>query len=78
VPVVVAASELHEQRSSAQVADSLAAARVLTAERRVFLRHLGDTVSEAMSSATRAQPIDESALQGRTEAEIIAECTRLA
>jgi hypothetical protein len=73
VPVVVAASDAHEQRSPAQVADSSAAARVLSAERRVFLRSLGDTVSEVMTTAAREHPIDESALGGLTPAQMTAD-----
>lgn len=73
VPVVVAAAKAHERRSPDQVADSLAAAAVLTAERRAFLRNLGDLFNGAMAAAIDRQPIDGSAMEGLTAAEITAD-----
>lgn len=73
VPVVVAASQAHEQRPAAQVADSSATAKVLTAERRAFLRNLGDTFSAAVNTAGQEHPIDQAALEGLTASEITAD-----
>jgi hypothetical protein len=73
VPIVVAAAEAHERRPPAQVADSSAAAKGLTAERRASLRNLGETFRSAMAAASVGQPVDESALEGLTAAEIAAD-----
>ncbi|MGH3225350.1 MAG: hypothetical protein ACRDPY_42820 [Streptosporangiaceae bacterium] len=73
VPVVVAATKAHEQRSPVQVADSSLAAEVLAGGRRALLRKVGDALSEATATATGEHPIDESALAGLTAAEITAD-----
>jgi len=73
VPVVVAATKAHEQRSPVQVADSSPAANVLAGERRALLRKVGDALSEAMATAIGEQPTDDSALTGLTAAEITAD-----
>jgi hypothetical protein len=71
VPVVVAASEAHGQRSPAEVADSLPVAMAVSPERRARLRELGDTLSDI--TAIQRQPVDEAALENITAADIIAD-----
>ncbi len=73
VPVVVTVAEAHGQRPAAEVADSLPVARTLATERRARLRELGDTLSDITATAVQEQPIDNTAAEQLTAADITAD-----
>ena len=72
VPVVVTVAEAHGQRPAAEVADS-AGCQDLATERRARLRELGDTLSDITATAVQQQPIDNTAVEQLTAADITAD-----
>jgi hypothetical protein len=73
VPVVMKASEAHQLRSPAHVADEAGFGRSLSPQRREHLRRLGDTLQGAINAALAEQPMDESLLAGLTPAAVSAD-----
>ena len=72
-PVVVRASEAHQLRSPADVADEAGFGRPLSPQRREHLRRLGDTLQAAIDVALAEQPMDESLIAGLTPAAVSAD-----